>query len=113
MEDDEYEEGMEVGYGGHHRGSGHGGDTVRRRTTRGVTAGGGTGTRWDEDMEGDGDLRERGGDHTQEDAWAVISAYFEEKGLVRQQLDLLSTSSFRITMQEIVRRIATESDEIR
>ena len=25
---------------------------------------------------------------TQEDAWAVISAYFEEKGLVRQQLDL-------------------------
>lgn len=24
---------------------------------------------------------------TQEDAWAVISAYFEEKGLVRQQLD--------------------------
>ena len=24
---------------------------------------------------------------TQEDAWTVISAYFEEKGLVRQQLD--------------------------
>lgn len=24
---------------------------------------------------------------SQEDAWAVISAYFEEKGLVRQQLD--------------------------
>ena len=24
---------------------------------------------------------------TQEDAWAAISAYFEEKGLVRQQLD--------------------------
>ncbi len=24
---------------------------------------------------------------TQEDSWAVISAYFEEKGLVRQQLD--------------------------
>ena len=24
---------------------------------------------------------------SQEDAWAVISAYFDEKGLVRQQLD--------------------------
>ncbi|KAF3492963.1 hypothetical protein DY000_02054633 [Brassica cretica] len=24
---------------------------------------------------------------TQEDAWAVISAYFVEKGLVRQQID--------------------------
>ena len=24
---------------------------------------------------------------TQEDAWAVISGYFDEKGLVRQQLD--------------------------
>lgn len=38
---------------------------------------------------------------SQEDAWAVISAYFEEKGLVRQQLD--SFDEFvQNTMQELV-----------
>lgn len=38
---------------------------------------------------------------TQEDAWAIISAFFEEKGLVRQQLD--SFDEFILnTMQEIV-----------
>mmetsp|Transcript_3964 Transcript_3964/g.9690 ORF Transcript_3964/g.9690 Transcript_3964/m.9690 type:complete len:1241 (-) Transcript_3964:119-3841(-) len=38
---------------------------------------------------------------TQEDSWAVISAYFAEKGLVRQQLD--SFDEFvQNTMQEIV-----------
>lgn len=37
----------------------------------------------------------------QEDAWAVISAYFEERGLVRQQLD--SFNEFvSSSMQEIV-----------
>lgn len=38
---------------------------------------------------------------TQEDAWAVISAYFEEKGLVRQQLDSFD-EFIHNTMQEIV-----------
>ncbi|GAX80657.1 hypothetical protein CEUSTIGMA_g8092.t1 [Chlamydomonas eustigma] len=38
---------------------------------------------------------------TQEDAWAVISAFFEEKGLVRQQLD--SYNEFvKNTIQEII-----------
>jgi DNA-directed RNA polymerase II subunit RPB2 len=46
-------------------------------------------------------------DITQEDAWAVITAFFEEKGLVRQQLD--SFNEFVLnTMQEIV----DESPEI-
>ncbi|KAH9624453.1 hypothetical protein KSS87_008143 [Heliosperma pusillum] len=38
---------------------------------------------------------------TQEDAWAVISAFFEEKGLVRQQLDSFD-EFIQNTMQEIV-----------
>lgn len=38
---------------------------------------------------------------TQEDAWAVISAFFEEKGLVRQQLDSFNEFVFN-TMQEII-----------
>ncbi|XP_022723358.1 DNA-directed RNA polymerase II subunit RPB2 isoform X2 [Durio zibethinus] len=38
---------------------------------------------------------------TQEDAWAVISAYFDEKGLVRQQLDSFD-EFIQNTMQEIV-----------
>nr|GMC70456.1 DNA-directed RNA polymerase II subunit RPB2-like [Ipomoea batatas] len=42
-----------------------------------------------------------GGDIGQEDAWAVISAYFEEKGLVRQQLDSFD-EFIQNTMQEIV-----------
>lgn len=46
-------------------------------------------------------------DITQEDAWAVITAFFEEKGLVRQQLD--SFNEFLLnTMQEII----DESPEI-
>ena len=40
-------------------------------------------------------------DIKQEDAWAVISAYFEEKGLVRQQLDSFD-EFIQNTMQEIV-----------
>lgn len=38
---------------------------------------------------------------TQEDAWAVITSYFEEKGLVRQQLDSFD-EFIQNTMQEIV-----------
>ncbi|KAJ0247166.1 DNA-directed RNA polymerase II subunit 2 [Hirschfeldia incana] len=38
---------------------------------------------------------------TQEDAWTVISAYFEEKGLVRQQIDSFD-QFIQNTMQEIV-----------
>jgi len=38
---------------------------------------------------------------TQEDTWAVISAYFEQKGLVRQQLDSFD-SFIQNTMQELV-----------
>lgn len=37
----------------------------------------------------------------QEDAWAVISSYFEEKGLVRQQLDSFD-AFIQNTMQEVV-----------
>ncbi|KAI3811858.1 hypothetical protein L1987_21590 [Smallanthus sonchifolius] len=40
-------------------------------------------------------------DITQEDVWAVISSYFEEKGLVRQQLDSFD-EFIQNTMQEIV-----------
>jgi DNA-directed RNA polymerase II subunit RPB2 len=38
---------------------------------------------------------------TQEDSWAVISAFFEEKGLVRQQLDSFNEFVSN-TMQEII-----------
>ncbi|RHY28751.1 hypothetical protein DYB32_005736 [Aphanomyces invadans] len=38
---------------------------------------------------------------SQEDAWAVISAYFEEKGLVRQQLDSFD-EFIQNTMQELI-----------
>jgi DNA-directed RNA polymerase II subunit RPB2 len=38
---------------------------------------------------------------SQEDAWAVISSYFEDKGLVRQQLDSYNEFTSN-TMQEIV-----------
>lgn len=37
----------------------------------------------------------------QEDAWAVISSYFDDKGLVRQQLDSYNEFTSN-TMQEIV-----------
>ena len=38
---------------------------------------------------------------SQEDAWAVISSYFEDKGLVRQQLDSFN-EFINSSMQEIV-----------
>lgn len=40
-------------------------------------------------------------DVTQEDCWQVISSFFEEKGLVRQQLDSFD-EFIRNTMQEVV-----------
>jgi DNA-directed RNA polymerase II subunit RPB2 len=53
---------------------------------------------YDQQMSYDDDEEE---EITQEDAWAVISAYFEEKGLVRQQLDSFD-EFIQNTMQEIV-----------
>eukprot|EP00271_Cylindrocystis_brebissonii_P022832 TRINITY_DN8941_c0_g1_i2.p1 TRINITY_DN8941_c0_g1~~TRINITY_DN8941_c0_g1_i2.p1 ORF type:complete len:1189 (+),score=261.50 TRINITY_DN8941_c0_g1_i2:389-3955(+) len=44
---------------------------------------------------------------TQNDAWAVISAYFQEKGLVRQQLD-----SFNEFIQDTMQDIVDESSTI-
>uniref|UniRef100_A0A0D3BKU1 DNA-directed RNA polymerase subunit beta n=1 Tax=Brassica oleracea var. oleracea TaxID=109376 RepID=A0A0D3BKU1_BRAOL len=44
---------------------------------------------------------------TQEDAWTVISAYFEEKGLVRQQID-----SFDRFIQNTMQEIVVESSDI-
>lgn len=59
----------------------------------------------EDDLEYDQQLIEEEDDDeeeiTQEDAWAVISAYFEEKGLVRQQLDSFD-EFIQNTMQEIV-----------
>lgn len=58
----------------------------------------------DEDNEYDPQINEEEDDEeeiAQDDAWAVISAYFEEKGLVRQQLDSFD-EFIQNTMQEIV-----------
>lgn len=60
----------------------------------------------DEGGEGRGDVDEdededESREITQDDAWAVISSYFEEKGLVRQQLDSFD-EFIQNTMQEIV-----------
>eukprot|EP00010_Vexillifera_abyssalis_P007006 CAMPEP_0201550306 /NCGR_PEP_ID=MMETSP0173_2-20130828/6681_1 /ASSEMBLY_ACC=CAM_ASM_000268 /TAXON_ID=218659 /ORGANISM="Vexillifera sp., Strain DIVA3 564/2" /LENGTH=1211 /DNA_ID=CAMNT_0047960243 /DNA_START=32 /DNA_END=3664 /DNA_ORIENTATION=- len=55
----------------------------------------------------DDDIQGSGGELTQKDSWTVISAYFEEKGLVRQQLDSFD-DFIRSTMQELV----DESPEI-
>lgn len=64
----------------------------------------------DEDPEYDQQYNEDDDDEeeiTQEDAWAVISAYFEEKGLVRQQLD-----SFDEFIQNTMQEIVDESSDI-
>ena len=45
---------------------------------------------------------------TQEDSWAVISSYFEEKGLVRQQLD-----SFDEFIQNTMQELVDDSGDIR
>ena len=44
---------------------------------------------------------------TQEDCWTVISAYFEEKGLLRQQLD-----SFDEFIQNTVQELVDENSTI-
>jgi DNA-directed RNA polymerase II subunit RPB2 len=49
----------------------------------------------------DADMEHEEEEITQEDAWAVITSYFEEKGLVRQQLDSFD-EFIQNTMQEIV-----------
>lgn len=46
-------------------------------------------------------ITEEDEDINQEDAWAVISCYFLDKGLVRQQLDSFD-EFIQNTMQEIV-----------
>lgn len=56
---------------------------------------------------GDEEYDEEEEEITQEDAWAVISAYFEEKGLVRQQLD-----SFDEFIQNTMQEIVDESSDI-
>jgi len=55
------------------------------------------------------DFAEGGEDEeiTQEDTWTVISAYFDEKGLVRQQLD-----SFDEFIQNTMQEIVDESQDI-
>jgi DNA-directed RNA polymerase beta subunit len=45
---------------------------------------------------------------TQEDSWAVISAYFKEKGLVRQQLD-----SFDEFVQNTIQELVEDSSLLR
>ena len=62
-------------------------------------------------MEG-GDYFDEDEEITQEHAWGVITAYFEEKGLVRQQLDSFDEFVSN-TMQELVddsRDIRVEPD---
>ena len=93
MEDDEYEEGMEMDMGGHQQLHHPGYEEAEG----GGYGGGGDG----EDEDGDGEEARDEDEITQEDAWTVISAYFEEKGLVRQQLDSFD-EFIQNTMQEIV-----------
>lgn len=57
-----------------------------------------TGLMDEDDNENDNDESQ---EIAQDDAWAVISAYFEDKGLVRQQLDSFD-EFIQNTMQEIV-----------
>lgn len=52
-------------------------------------------------MMNDADLGSENQEIVQEDVWAVISAYFQEKGLVRQQLDSFD-EFIQNTMQEII-----------
>lgn len=58
----------------------------------------------DEEMYGDEEENEITPDLWQEACWVVISSYFDEKGLVRQQLD-----SFDEFIQMSVQRIVEDS----
>lgn len=51
--------------------------------------------------DGEVEINDEAEEILQEDAWTVISSYFEEKGLVRQQLDSFD-EFIQNTMQEIV-----------
>jgi len=53
------------------------------------------------DMEEDDDLMEDDEEITQESTWAVIEAYFQQKGLVRQQLDSFD-EFIQTSIQEMV-----------
>ena len=61
----------------------------------------------DEYLEGEDDSEEISNEIWQEACWIVISAYFEEKGLVRQQLD-----SFDEFIQMNVQRIVEDAPQI-
>lgn len=54
-----------------------------------------------------GEVGEENDEITQEDAWAVITSFFEEKGLVRQQLD-----SFNEFVSNTIQEIIDENNEI-
>lgn len=58
-------------------------------------------------MEADEDNEEISSELWQEACWIVINAYFDEKGLVRQQLD-----SFDEFIQMSVQRIVEDSPQI-
>jgi DNA-directed RNA polymerase II subunit RPB2 len=45
---------------------------------------------------------------TQEDAWVIISNYFEEKGLVRQQLD-----SFDEFVNSMIQELVDDAGEVK
>ncbi|KAF9612408.1 hypothetical protein IFM89_039441 [Coptis chinensis] len=60
-----------------------------------------------DDDEEDGIVQQYDEEITQEDTWAVISAHFEEKGLVRQQLD-----SFDEFVNTTMQHIVDESEDI-
>lgn len=61
----------------------------------------------DDDQYGDDETGEITPDLWQEACWIVISSYFDEKGLVRQQLD-----SFDEFIQMSVQRIVEDSSVI-
>lgn len=57
----------------------------------------------DDEQQGHQQQHEEGGDEDirQDDSWTVISSYFEEKGLVRQQLDSFN-EFLEHSLQEII-----------
>ena len=58
--------------------------------------------------EGDDVLLDEAQEIDQEDAWSVIQSFFEEKGLVRQQLDSFDEFIMN-TMQEIVDEVRSST----
>ena len=112
--DYEYEQQQEQPQGG---GGGGGGGEAMEGVEVDPAAAGGEGEGEEGYYEGMEDGGGEGGEEmldeedmpvTQEDAWAVISAYFEEKGLVRQQLD-----SFDEFIQNTMQELVDDSGDIR